>query len=415
MTYKLVSANGKNSTADKAPVSAQILQETFAKVEQAKQEWEATMDALPQIVCLVDRQAGILRANRAVERWQLGLVTEVKERNLHTLLHPGCADSDCMLLRFIIHALTHLSTNELEIADSYLQRYVQVKIKPVDARSRMRSRTSAVIINDITQLKATEESLRQSNRALQGALRAKQEMLQNVSHELRTPLALIHGYVHLLKDNVLGPLTVDQKEAIDVLQERTQYLKGMIEQLLLVQSLTVEQVHRAPCDLVSLAETAISQAQPNALKRRIRLEWVPPSVTEVELMVDGSMVLQALGNLLDNAIKFSYEDSQVSIQMTVTPQEVVFAVTDRGIGVLSQEKEMIFDEFHQGNGSLTRVFGGMGMGLAVCRKIADAHEGRLWVESGGQGCGSTFYLALPRASGIYDGSASGGARWANHG
>lgn len=392
-----LSQSDNDSNPIQTSVSARLLQETFEKVEQAKQEWEATMDALPQFICLVDDQGTIWRANRAVERWHLGVVTMVKGRNLHSLLHPDCTDRSCTMRRFLDHALAHVSVSEMELYDPHLQRYVQLKVQPVDVRSRISSRTSAVIVNDVTQLKAAEEGLRLSNESLHRALQAKQEMLQNVSHELRTPLALIHGYTHLLKDEVLGSLNEEQKDALCVLQERTQYLKGMIEQLLLLQSLSTEQVHKTPIDIISLIETAIRQAQAQAMKRQIRLEWLAPSAESIEIVADGSLLLQALGNLLDNAIKFSYEDNAVLIQMITTAQELVIAVSDQGVGISPQKQRSIFEEFSQANGSMTRVFGGMGTGLAVCRKIAEAHDGRVWVESPGEGLGSTFYLAIPKA------------------
>ncbi|MCB0113914.1 MAG: PAS domain-containing sensor histidine kinase [Caldilineaceae bacterium] len=376
-------------------VSARLLQETFEKVEQAKQEWEATMDALPQLICLIDEEATIWRANRAVERWRLGVVTRVKGRKLHELLHPECDDPNCTMQRFLNHALRHSSTSEMELYDRHLQRYIQIKVQPVDVRNRMRSRTSAVIVNDVTQLKAAEEGLRLSNESLHRALQAKQEMLQNVSHELRTPLALIHGYTHLLKDEVLGPLSDEQQDALTVLQERTEYLKGMIEQLLLLQSISSEHMHKTTVELVSLIQTAIRQTQAQALKRKIRLEWLSSSITEVEILADGTLLIQALINIIDNAIKFSYEDNAVLIQMVVTTDEVVIAISDQGVGISQEKQRTIFEEFSQGNGSMTRVFGGMGAGLALCQKIAEAHGGRVWAESAGEGLGSTFYLALP--------------------
>jgi signal transduction histidine kinase len=395
LTYSLSHDDKNEVPSTQASVSARLLQETFEKVELAKQEWEATMDALPQLICLVDHQGAIWRTNRAVERWRLGMVTMVKGRNLHSLLHHDCVDGECTMLRFLNHALRHYSTSEMEIYDQHLQRYIQIKVQPVDVRSRVNSRTSAVIVNDVTQLKAAEEGLRLSNESLHRALQAKQEMLQNVSHELRTPLALIHGYTHLLVDEVLGPLTQDQRDALNILQERTQYLKGMIEQLLLLQSLSTEQMHKTPVELISLLQAVIRQSQAYALNRQLRLEWLSPSIDAVHVVADSTLLMQALTNLLDNAIKFSYEDNSVLVQMIVSSNEVIVAVSDQGVGISPQKQRTIFDEFSQGNGTTTRVFGGMGTGLAVCRKIAEAHNGRVWVESAGEGLGSTFYLALP--------------------
>lgn len=390
-------AASTNEMIEKELIADTLPWEIFSKVEQAKQEWEATLDALPQLVCLVDNEGQILRANRTLEAWTLGTVTSVKGRNLHALLHPHCDAAQCTLAHFLSRTLSAHRPGEIEISDPCLQRFIQMKIQPVEDRRRLTERTNAVIIHDITQRKAAEDQLQQTNEALQRALQAKQEMLQNVSHELRTPLALILGYTHLLRDGTLGPLNDDQREALGILSQRSQYLQEMIERLLLLQTLENQPIHLIDCAVQPLIEQSVAEWKARAAERQICLTLEPSSTPIPSLRVDPKLLKQVLGNLLENAIKFSAAETTVRIATHTTADEVVIAIQDQGVGIPVHQQRQIFEYFHQLNGSSTRIFGGMGIGLALCQKIIQAHHGRLWVESAGAGQGSTFFIALASA------------------
>jgi PAS domain-containing protein len=111
-------------------------------IEQAKQEWEATIDALPQLVCLINDQGSILRANRAVEDWKLGQVTTIKGRAVHALLHPGCAVPACPLERFWHQArenIAHGHTSVWEAEDTCLRRYLRIEVRPLGGCPRIKT------------------------------------------------------------------------------------------------------------------------------------------------------------------------------------------------------------------------------------------------------------------------------------
>jgi PAS domain S-box-containing protein len=138
-------------------------------IEQAKQEWEATIDALPQLVCLINDQGSILRANRAVEGWQLGQVTTIKGRAVHALFHPGCAVPACPLEHFWHQAwenLAHGHTSVWEAEDARLRRYLRMEVRPLGEHAKRagRQHTSAavVVVHDITQNKRIEAALQES-------------------------------------------------------------------------------------------------------------------------------------------------------------------------------------------------------------------------------------------------------------
>ncbi len=372
------------------------MQSIFAQVEQAKQEWEATLDALPQLICLIDGRGKLLRANRTVESWQLGRVTEVKGMALHDLLHPACKGDDCALQTFLVACQSEHQPASLELDDPHLARFLLIKAQPVHRRDQVDGSNIAIIVQDITQEKEAEESLRETNEALELALVAKQEMLQNVSHELRTPLTLILGYTALLADDGLGPLTNEQQEALEVLTSQSQQLHHMIDRLLLLQSLDQKKVRARACHLPTLLQGFLLSWHAHAQQQGIHLVWDATGEDIPEVPVDPDLLEQVINNLLNNAIKFSPAGSTVRVRVWATPQEACISIADQGIGIAPENQKSIFERFYQVDGGSTRRAGGVGIGLALCKEIVQAHAGRLWVESAGEGNGSTFHVALPR-------------------
>lgn len=371
------------------------MKKLFEQVEQAKQEWEAALDALPQVVCLIDGQGGLLRANRTIERWQLGRVTEIKGISLHNLLHPQCNGDDCVLHDFLVSCQHEHQLTSLEIDDPYLDRFLLIKARPVYRHNQTDGRKIAIIIEDITQAKDAEEALRQTDEALTLALAAKQEMLQNVSHELRTPLTLIMGYTSLLADDGLGPLTDEQQEAVNVLISQSQQLHFMVDRLLMLQSMDQKKINPTQCHLPSLVQHSLLSWSAAAEQKGVHLVLDVENQDTPPAMVDPALLEQVIGNLLSNAIKFSPAGSTVRLYLWTTLDEAYIAISDQGIGIAPQHQAKIFENFYQVDGGSTRKVGGAGVGLALCQKIVQAHAGRLWVESLGEGEGSTFTISLP--------------------
>lgn len=238
------------------------------------------------------------------------------------------------------------------------------------------------------------QSTQQINRQLQQALQARDEMIQNVSHELRTPLTLIMGYTELLSDRVLGQLSEGQAHALNVITQAGQRLQYMINRLLTLQTVGMEHLLRIPLNLIDLVQEAIRTWQARAAAEGIAIRLVPPPALPM-IHGDPGLLFQVFENLIDNAIKFSDGGGNIEIEATAAEGEVRISVRDQGIGIPADKLEEIFHLFRQVDGSSTRRYGGMGIGLALCREIVRVHGGRIWAESAGMGRGSTFFVALP--------------------
>lgn len=240
--------------------------------------------------------------------------------------------------------------------------------------------------------------LAKTNEDLQEAIKAKEEMIANVSHELRTPLTQIIGYSELLTDGVIGTgLSADLAHALQVILDRAQALARLVDALLSLQARAPEDLDWAPLNLEHLVATTVLAWQEYARRKHITLSLkTDPGVPLI--MGDARNLRKVLDQLLDNAFKFTGEGGVVSLGVETHEAEAWISVSDTGIGIQKDKLVKVFEEFYQADDSLNRRYGGAGIGLALVRRIAALHGGRVWAESEGEGLGATIRLALPITS-----------------
>jgi signal transduction histidine kinase len=223
--------------------------------------------------------------------------------------------------------------------------------------------------------------------------RLKNEFLQNVSHELRTPVAVIQGYLSLLESGELGDLRPEQREAVSIINRRVQALSNMVRDITLILEIQSRPLQVEPLPLEELVRAVVHEYTPVAERAGLKLSLeMPPSLAPVA----GSpyYLYRALGHLLENAVKFTPAGGLVKVRLLQGGDQVQIQVSDTGIGIALEEHGRIFERFYQVDGSATRRYSGLGLGLAVVKEVVEAHGGRVNVESE-VGKGSVFTISLP--------------------
>jgi signal transduction histidine kinase len=237
------------------------------------------------------------------------------------------------------------------------------------------------------------ETLDAARRDLQQALRARDEFLSVAAHELKTPITGLRGYVHLLLRQLDRTGQVDParlKQALKVIDEQSAKLTRLISQLLDVSRIEAGKLtlEREVTDLAHLAESVAALAQASTDRHAISVQAPGPILA----LVDPIRLEQVLTNLVDNAIRYSPGGGAVEIEVAESPPgDVRLAVRDHGLGVPPDQRERIFERFHQAHDS---QWGGMGLGLYVSQQIVALHRGRFEVESPPDG-GARFVVLLP--------------------
>lgn len=224
--------------------------------------------------------------------------------------------------------------------------------------------------------------------------RLKDELVQNVSHELRTPLSFVRGYVDLLLDDVMGELNSEQTDALKIVSSKTDEITRLIGDIVTLQRISASNLVFEVVDMVEYVKTAVFGHHLVAKEHGVSVTFDYADDDEILVVIDSGRVNQVLANLIGNAIKFSPDGGTVAVSLHKQDDGIRIDVADSGIGIPKDKHQRIFDRFYQVDGSSRRRFGGTGVGLAIAKRIVDAHGGALWVESE-VGEGSQFMFTLP--------------------
>ena len=226
----------------------------------------------------------------------------------------------------------------------------------------------------------------------------KSEFLAHVSHELRTPMASIQEGTHLLLDEIPGPLTQDQRTTLRIMSDSSRRLMYLISTILDLSKMEAGMMEYrfAPTDLKRIAGVSVNKIRLLADAKHVQL-LVEAPVERYWVRADGARIEQVLDNLLSNALKYSLEGAVVRLRMTPGRDEglLFVAVMDAGPGIPAEEVPHIFERFYQGRTKTRHASVGSGLGLALAKKVVEAHGGRIWVESEvGKGTTVRFILCL---------------------
>jgi signal transduction histidine kinase len=360
--------------------------------EQRRATLDGVMNSLVDGLILVDRRGRIEFANpRAEQMLGLPTLTMVGQtveavdgriagrlaatQSLPFPLQSAAADSD--------------GSTGVEFAlAAPARRTVQVRPFPIQG-ARGDRLGLGLLLRDITHEKELDEM--------------KSQLLSTVSHELRTPLASIKGFATtLLRDDVDWD-EASRHEFLAIIDQESDRLAELISNLLDMSRIEAGTLRLDP-ELIDVRpivkETAAGfQALTHVHRLRVRLPASLPLA-----WADPRRIRQVVGNLLENAIKYSPEGGDITIAVEVLADSLHLSVADEGLGIPPEHVERVFDRFFQVDSASTRDVGGSGLGLSICKAIIEAHRGQIWVESQ-VGIGSTFHFALPLSSGKGGGEA----------
>jgi signal transduction histidine kinase len=271
-----------------------------------------------------------------------------------------------------------------ELIDKYLAGHSERGARDGADAEILRSRSQKLV----ERLEQTVNGLSEANRQLEENARLRQMFLQNLSHEFATPMTPVVGYLRLLLDEEAGPLTPLQRKCLESVHTSTQKLRALIDTLLDVSHLETGRLHLfdRDYDFVKVAGRAITETDMRFKQAGIQLIR-EESPEHLPARGDPDKLRRALVHILDNALKFSARGSEVAVAARAVGEphapdsRYEFVVADNGPGISATAKQQILQPFFQVDGSRTRSHGGVGLGLAYARNVAEALGGGIEVQS----------------------------------
>ena len=227
---------------------------------------------------------------------------------------------------------------------------------------------------------------------------AKNRLLGMVAHDLRNPLASIRALAEFLNDGTVGALTVEQLDLVNSIHEASQSMLTLVNELLdhsVIESGELK-IHPKETVLGEVIAKSVNLTNINAAKKGTKLRFVQGR-TAGKVWIDGDKIRQVMDNLLSNAVKFSPPDSAIEVRMETNPKGVAVFVRDQGPGIPEEERGKLFQDFGRTSVRPTGGEQSTGLGLAICRKIIEAHRGSIQAANEPEG-GCTFKFFLPVAS-----------------
>jgi len=354
---------------------ADQLQSKIAILIQNNNEQKAVLASMAEGVLAVDSQERVISVNPASVRL-LGLdQTQAQGRRLQEVVRN--AD----LSRFITRALACPDPIQADVLlHGDRERVMQAHGSALHDHEG-RAIGAVIVLNDVTDFRRLEH--------------IRRDFVANVSHELKTPVTSIKGFVETLLDGAMHD-PVDSERFLRIVAKQSDRLHAIIEDLLslskIEQSEDADDIALEPGNVRVVVENAVNTCQPAATEKNISIKF--ESDGQPTARINPLLLEQAVVNLLDNAVKYSDPGREVRVWTTADNSEVTINVADRGCGIAAEHLTRVFERFYRVDRARSRKLGGTGLGLAIVKHIAQAHHGRVTVDST-LGIGSTFTIHLP--------------------
>ncbi|MDB5034471.1 MAG: sensor hybrid histidine kinase [Chlorobi bacterium] len=351
-------------------------------------QWQTTFNAIGDGVALIDENGAVLQCNDAWARILGKSRDEIIGLTCAALFDPD-NEGICQLPCTDPAQLRQRSSSDLLRGESWLQ----ISSDPIY------SQTGAVegcvcIISDITQRKHAEQELQRAKEAAEAADHAKDQFLAVLSHELRTPLTPVLTAVQALHDETGMP---DRAAAyIEIIHRNVELEARLIDDLLDLTRIAREklQINLEAVDAHSLLRNVLEICQADISEKKMKVT-IDLTAKRHHVHADSARLQQVFWNLIKNAVKFTPDGGELAIRTSNShPDELAIQIIDSGIGIEPHILPRIFDAFEQGEQSITRQFGGLGLGLAITKALVDMHGGTLEATSQGKDQGATFLVRL---------------------
>lgn len=351
------------------------LEDRLNTIVRQKNELAAVLSSMAEGVIAVDMEEKIISINKAAAR-----IFEVLPEHLLNRSIPEVIRNP-ELQKFIHRAL--FSKENLEediILYQRGERILYVHNTPLEDPDGQR-RGILVVLNDVTHLRKLENM--------------RKDFAANVSHEIKTPLTAIKGFVETLRTGEVAE-PKETERFLAIIEKHVDRLTAIIEDLMKLSKIEQQdeksEIHLEESSVKSVILSAIQTCREKAKAKNIAIDLVCPE--DISFQLDSRLMEQAMVNLLDNAINYSSEKSDIQILASLKNKELRISVQDHGIGIPREHLSRLFERFYRVDKARSRNLGGTGLGLAIVKHIAHAHGGRISVEST-PGKGSTFSLHLP--------------------
>ena len=356
---------------------AEQIDEKIRLIERQKYEQQSVLASMAEGVIAFDSEGRVLSINKAAAR-----LFNVKRKEANGLLLKTLVKNDD--LENLVEAVleTH-SPQESEITIHVpSEQIINVRVSPLQDE-QMQIIGALMVLNNITRLRNLE--------------RGRREFVANVSHELRTPLTSIKGFVEALHEGAIDE-PENARRFLEIIFRQTNRLISILEDLLTLSRLEreggLDQVEFRIENLCGILENAVQICRYSAEKKNITLKLECSGNLLVK--INGPLIEEAVVNLVDNAIKYSPENKEVTILAKKKGKKVMIGIRDQGAGIPEEHLSRIFERFYRVDKARSRKLGGTGLGLAIVKHIAQVHGGSVDVASVvGEGSFFKIYLPIP--------------------
>jgi len=365
--------------AEAMNLMAEQLSNRIDTIRSQRRELETVLSSMLEGLIAIDNEERIISINQAAANWFEVDVKSAQGRSLQEIIRNQA------LQKFVTDALQSGEPMEDDVtAFQSGERVLNVKSSPLLDAVHKRIGT-LIVFNDVTQLRRLENMRR--------------DFVANVSHEIKTPLTAIKGFVETLQHNNIEDPD-ETKRFLGIVLKHVDRLSAIIEDLLSLARIEQESEDARSAYqqklLRGVFRAALQICRPKAEQKEITITLACPD--DLAARIDPVLFEQAIVNLLDNAIKYSESNSTIAIvAKQIDDEQITIRVQDQGIGIAQKHLSRLFERFYRVDKARSRNLGGTGLGLAIVKHIAQAHDGKVSVESK-LGEGSTFTISLPNTT-----------------